>query len=221
MLTICQVEDLKEILNSSDDDEDNDYPSPETSHSSPHHQGFLFGLSSANVDMFSLHPPKEHVAIYWQVYKENVDPLVKVIHAPTIEPRVLKSADSLDKIHRGLECLLFAVYYSAITSMWPEEVPKLFGEEKQDLLTRYRFGLEQALARAEFLQTDEIIVLQAFIIFLICLRRNDDARIIWTLTGLVVRMAQTLGLHRDGTHFNLPPFAIEMLVFLTHAGIAN
>lgn len=207
---ICQVEDLKEILNSSDDDEDNDYPSPETSHSSPHHQGFLFGLSSQNVDMYALHPPKEHVAIYWQVYKENVDPLVKVIHAPTIEPTILKSADGLEKIHRGLECLLFAVYYGTITSMWPEEVQKLFGEDKQDLLTRYRFGLEQALARAEFLQTDEIIVLQAFIIFLICLRRNDDARVIWTLTGLVVRMAQTLGLHRDGTHFDLPPFQIEM-----------
>jgi hypothetical protein len=160
--------------------------------------------------MFSLHPPKEHVAIYWQVYKENVDPLVKVIHAPTIEPTILKSVDGLDKIHRGLECLLFAVYYGAITSMWPDEVRKLFGEEKLDLLNRYRFGLEQALARAEFLQTDEIIVLQAFIIFLICLRRNDDARIIWTLTGLVVRMAQTLGLHRDGTHFDLPPFQIEM-----------
>ncbi|KAE9975191.1 hypothetical protein EG328_003415 [Venturia inaequalis] len=208
-----EVEDLKEILNSSDDDDDdddNDYPSPKTSHPSPHDQGFMFGHSSQNVNMFALHPPKEHVAIYWQVYKENVDPLVKVIHAPTIEPTILKSADGLDKIHRGLECLLFAVYYGAITSMWPEEVRKLFGDEKLELLTRYRFGLEQALARAEFLQTDEIIVLQAFIIFLICLRRNDDARIIWTLTGLVVRMAQTLGLHRDGTHFALPPFQIEM-----------
>lgn len=203
------MEDLKEILNSSED-EDKDYPSPETSHSNSSHQGFIFGFSSQNVDMHALHPPSEHVPIYWKIYKENVDPLVKVIHAPSIEPTILEAKDRLDKIHRGLEALMFAIYYGTITSLWPEEVREQFGEEKTDLLARYRFGLEQALARADFLQSDEMIVLQAFIIFLICLRRNDDARIIWTLTGLIVRMAQTLGLHRDGTHFNLPPFQIEM-----------
>jgi hypothetical protein len=203
------VEDIKEILNDSDDEE-HDYPSPETSHSSSSHQGFIFGLSSSSIDMLSLHPPPEHLPIYWKIYKENVDPLVKVIHAPSMEPTILKSRDCLDKIHRGLEALLFAIYYGAVTSMWPEECRTLFGEEKTDLLVRYRFGIEQALARADFLQTDEMIVLQAFVIFLICLRRNDDARVIWTLTGLIVRMAQTLGLHRDGSHFELPPFAIEM-----------
>jgi len=139
-----------------------------------------------------------------------VDPLVKVIHAPSMEPTILEANGCLDKIHRGLEALLFAVYYGAVTSMWPEECRAQFGEEKSDLLIRYRFGVEQALARADFLQTDEIIVVQAFVIFLICLRRNGDARIIWTLTGLIVRMAQTLGLHRDGSHFDLSPFQIEM-----------
>ncbi len=160
--------------------------------------------------MLSLHPPPEQVPKYWQIYKENVDPLVKIIHIPSTEPTILEAKDRLDKIHRGLEALLFAIYYGAVTSMWPEETRAEFGEEKNDLLARYRFGIEQALARADFLQSDEYIVLQAFVIFLICLRRNDDARVIWTLTGLIVRMAQTLGIHRDGSHFDLPPFVIEM-----------
>jgi hypothetical protein len=120
-----------------------------------------------------------------------------------MEPTILEAKDRLDKIHRGLECLMFAMYYGSVTSMWEEECRAFFGEEKSVLLARYRFGVEQALARADFLQTDEMIVLQAFVLFLICLRRNDDARVIWTLTGLVVRMAQTLGLHRDGTHVSL------------------
>jgi len=196
-------------LNDSDD-EDEDYPSPVTSHTSSNHQGFIFGLSSQNVDMLSLHPPPEHIPKYWQIYKENVDPLVKIIHVPSMEPTILEAKGRLDKIHRGLEALLFAIYYGAVTSMWPEETRVEFGEEKNDLLARYRFGVEQALARADFLQSDEYIVLQAFVIFLICLRRNDDARVIWTLTGLVVRMAQTLGIHRDGSHFDLTPFDIEM-----------
>jgi hypothetical protein len=85
-----------------------------------------------------------------------------------------------------------------------------WGEDRNIMLTRYRFGLEQALARANFLYCEETIVLQAFVIFLCLLRRNDDARKIWTLTGLAVRIAQTLGIHRDGSHFGLLPFEIEM-----------
>jgi hypothetical protein len=210
-LITYQVEDIKGILNDSEDEEDDpDYPSPVTSHTSANHQGFIFGLSSQNVDMLSLHPPPDQIRKYWQQYKENIDPLVKVIHVPSMEPKILEAADHLDRIPRGLEALLFAVYYGTVTSLWDDEARELFGEDKNELLARYRFGVEQALARADFLQTDEYIVLQAFVIFLICLRRNDDARVIWTLTGLVVRMAQTLGIHRDGSHFDIPPFDIEM-----------
>jgi hypothetical protein len=160
--------------------------------------------------MLPLHPPADHIPLYWSVFKERVDPLVKVLHIPTTEPTVLESRNRLDQIHRGLETLLFAVYYGAVTSLSNEDVREKFGEDKFDLVTKYKFGCEQALARADFLQTDEMIVLQAFVTFLICLRRNDDARTIWTLTGLVVRMAQTLGLHRDGGHYDLTPFDIEM-----------
>jgi hypothetical protein len=206
-----QVEDIKGILN--DSDEEDDYPSPGTTNSSSaNYQGYIFGLSSQNVDMLAIHPPAEHVPIYWRLYKENVDPLVKVIHAPSMEPTILEAKDCLGKIHRGLETLLFAIYYGTITSLSVEDCRETFGEERADLLNRYLFGVQQALARADFLQTDEIIVVQAFVIFLICLRRNGDARIIWTLTGLVVRMGQTLGLHRDGSHFDLPPFQVEMYV---------
>ncbi|GME47306.1 hypothetical protein GTA08_BOTSDO11736 [Neofusicoccum parvum] len=203
-----QVEDIKELLMHSDDEED-DHASPE-SFSPSSHQGFLFGYSSTNVDMHSLHPPPEHFLRLWTLFKENVDPLVKVLHIPTIEPKILSAIENRDHIPRGMEALLFSIYYAVITSTSSEDCEAWFSESKQTLLDKYRFGLEQGLARANFLQTDEFVVLQAFVIFLICLRRNEAARIIWTLTGLVVRMAQTLGIHRDGSHFGLSPFEIEM-----------
>lgn len=205
-----EVEDLKSILVEASDDEDENYPSPPNSQSDANHQNFIFGYSSANVDMHSLHPPPEQIPVHWATYKENVDPLVKVLHLPTIEPRILEAASHLDKIPKALECLMFAVYYGAITSLMPLECAERFGEDRAVLLQKYRFAFEQSLARANFLYCDETIILQAFVIFLMLLRRNDDARVIWTLTGLVVRIAQTLGIHRDGSHFNLSPFEIEM-----------
>ncbi len=47
-------------------------------------------------------------------------------------------------------------------------------------------------------------------LFLVCVRRHDDTRFVWSLTGLALRIAQSLGLHRDGTVFGLSPFDTEM-----------
>lgn len=204
-----EVEDLKGILNQSSDDEEattspGSEPVPPSSH-----QGWVFGFSSQNVDMLPLHPLPGQIQAYWETYKDRVDPLVKVLHIPTIEPTVLSAASHLSNLSKGFEALLFAIYYGAVTSLNASDCAIKFGEEKSVLLARYRFAIEQALARANFLTTEEIIVLQAFVVFLICLRRNNDARVIWTLTGLVVRIAQTIGVHRDGSHFGLTPFEIE------------
>ena len=84
------------------------------------------------------------------------------------------------------------------------------GVEKEVLIKKYRFGVEQALARASFLNTNEIVTVQAFVLFLVCVRRHDDTRFVWSLTGLAMRIAQSLGLHRDGTKFGLSPFDTEM-----------
>lgn len=83
--------------------------------------------------------------------------------------------------------------------------------EKSKLTSQYRFALEQALAKAEFLVSPELVVLQAFILFLVLVRRHDDTRFSWTLTGLAIRMGQSMGLHRDGTSFpGLTPLEIEL-----------
>ena len=144
------------------------------------------------------------------MFKENVDPLVKVLHIPTFEPVFLDAVSHPETVSRSFEPLLFAIYYGAITSCRPEDCVAKWGETRSELLTRYRFGLEQGLARANFLFAEETVLLQAFVIFMMLLRRNDDARKIWTLTGLAVRIAQTLGIHRDGSHFHLKPFEVEM-----------
>ncbi|KAL5117156.1 hypothetical protein ACEQ8H_004981 [Pleosporales sp. CAS-2024a] len=204
-----EVEDLKSVLIEPSDDEEEAH-SPASSFPSSQHQGFIFGYSSTNVDMQALHPVEMQARQFWAAFKENVDPLVKVLHIPTFEPIFLNAIAQIDKIPKTLEPLLFAVYYGAVTSTVSQECRERWGEDRTVMLNRYRFGLEQALARANFLYCDEVVVMQAFIIFLILLRRNDDARKIWTLTGLLVRIAQTLGIHRDGSHFKLPPFEIEM-----------
>ncbi|KPM45844.1 hypothetical protein AK830_g572 [Neonectria ditissima] len=84
------------------------------------------------------------------------------------------------------------------------------GANQDDILTQYRFAVEQALAKANFLQSSDLTVLQAFTIFLVCVRRQDGSRFCWALAGLLYHLAQGMGLHRDGTHFGLSPYETEI-----------
>ena len=86
-----------------------------------------------------------------------------------------------------------------------------FGFTKSDLNLKYRLGLEHALAKADFLNVPDLVLVQAFAIFLCLVRRHDSPRFVWMMTGLLIRMGQALGLHRDGADFeHLSPYEIEM-----------
>ncbi|KAK1752666.1 fungal-specific transcription factor domain-containing protein [Echria macrotheca] len=175
------------------------------------HQSFILGYRSADVDLRPLHPLPSQIPYMWQVFQENVDPILKILHVPTMNNLIRDLRKNMDNLTPSTEALMFSIYYAAITSLDEDEVKNNFGHEKSFLLQQYRFALEQALAKANFILYPDLTLAQAFLMFLVLVRRHDDTRFAWTLTGLMIRISQALGLHRDGTHFpNLSPFEIEM-----------
>lgn len=201
---------MRDILDDPTDEED-DYPSPGSgSTASANHQGFLFSFSSTVFSLREFHPPPNQISTYWKVFTENIDPLIKVFHRPTLEKLVAEASRDLDHISKTTEAMMFTVYFAVITSMTDVDCINVFGVEKQGSLENYRFAVEQAMARAGFLSTQELMVLQSFALFLTCVRRSDDSRYVWTMTGLLIRIGQSLGLHRDGQQFGLSPFETEM-----------
>lgn len=195
---------------SSDSDDESIIATPKDRSGGDHH-AFVLGYSSADVNLRPLHPLPSQIPYMWQVYQENVDPVVKILHVPTVEKLVKETRKNLDSLTPGNEALMFAIYFAAITSMDEEDTKKNFGVDRPRLVSQYRFALEQSLAKAEFLVSSELVVLQAFILFLVLVRRHDDTRVSWTLTGLAIRIGQSMGLHRDGTSFpGLTPLEIEM-----------
>ncbi|CAI7645695.1 unnamed protein product [Penicillium glandicola] len=176
--------------------------------------GFLFGhnLTTFSPNLTELHPLPSQIPFLIDVFSENVNVIFQIVHLPTIKKMV---RDWRGREMKGLtpanEALMFSIYYAAITSMEEEDVLLNFGATKAELNLKYRQGLEHALARADFLNVPDFVLVQAFAIFLSLVRRHDSPRFVWMMTGLVIRMGQALGLHRDGTHFDyLSPFEIEM-----------
>ncbi|KND90938.1 putative transcriptional regulatory protein [Tolypocladium ophioglossoides CBS 100239] len=174
------------------------------------HHAFVLGYRSADVNLQKCHPLPSHVTFLWSVYQENVEPLIKVLHVPTTELVLRDARRNSEKLSPSHEALVFAIYFAAVTALEPDEVETNFGANRDDLLAQYRFALEQSLAKANFLDTSDIAVVQAFTIFLIVARRHDESRFCWALTGLLIRIAQGMGIHRDGSHFNLTPFDTEI-----------
>lgn len=59
---------------------------------------------------------------YWQVYMENVDPIIKVLHVPAMTKIMKDLRADMSTLTPGVEALLFAIYFAAITSMEADEV---------------------------------------------------------------------------------------------------
>jgi hypothetical protein len=90
------------------------------------------------------------------------------------------------------------------------EVLVNFMSDRKHLLDRHRFGTEQALARAGFLDTADLVTLQAFVLYLTIIWVDGNSHFGWALSRSAIAVAQSLGLHRDRSNFRLPPFECEM-----------
>ncbi|KIX92068.1 uncharacterized protein Z520_12222 [Fonsecaea multimorphosa CBS 102226] len=204
-----EIAEMRDLLDPSSTEDGDEVQSPETDRQS-NHQAFLFGYSSVMQDLRELHPSPSQIFILWEVFKENVDPVVRILHRPTAKTILMNAASSIDRVSKPAEALLFSIYFGAVVSLTPEQCRQLLDEDKQSLLKKYRFATEQALARADFLNSSSLMCLQALSFFLIFVRHCDDSRLVWALGGLAIHLAQSLGIHRDGTHFGLNPFDTEM-----------
>lgn len=102
---------------------------------------------------------------------------------------------------------MMAAMLSAIISMSDEQTVQFAGNTRThtQLVEHFRKGTEFALARANFIRTTKLETLQAFVMYLIPLCRAEVSRAHSALTGTAIRLAECMGLHRDGTIYGLKP----------------
>lgn len=128
----------------------------------------LFAAPSVE-DIAILHPQPVQIFRLWQTFLDNVNPLLKLFHAPTVQQQVLDASADLSKVSKSMHVLMFGIYAMAISSLNFDECEAMFGEEKKPLLKKYQNGCRQALIRASFLRTADMPVLQGYVLYLVCL----------------------------------------------------
>lgn len=120
-------------------------------------------------DLRALHPSPPQIAMLCDVYFSRIDPIFKVLHRPTVKASILTAAHGQGRLASGgdQEALMFAMYLAAVTSMSQDECVNCLHMDRQSLLIRYRYGSEAALTNVDFLNSMELVTLQAFVIYLV------------------------------------------------------
>jgi hypothetical protein len=149
---------------------------------------FMLG-QSINMSTKLYHPSPADIRWLWQVFQDNVDPLTKVIHIPTVRQIFGKTLIKSGAVPNGNEALAFTIYAAAVMSLDDEACEERFQEDRKPVLDKLISATELALSKAGSMSTNSLVVLQALVLHLITIRDRREPRVVWTLTGVAVRLA--------------------------------
>ncbi|KAL4738796.1 hypothetical protein BDV11DRAFT_170655 [Aspergillus similis] len=203
-----EIEELRDLLHQTSSEDEKKTSSSMVEGAGPNCA--LLGYRALAHSLQPYHPPAHQAVALFDIFNINVIPLVRIFHMPTLHRLFWDAVASTDSLDRNVESLLFSIYYAAIISLESSQCLNLLGIPRSSALETYRFAVEQATARADLLNTQNLILLQATVLFLTALRNEDDSRTVWSLTSLVYHVAQAMGLHRDGQEFGLRPLETEL-----------
>ena len=105
----------------------------------------------------------------YSFYMRNVDPLLNILHGPSLRRYLLEGAERLDCSPgpAGWRALSISVFFVACTSMSEDECLEYMSEEKGVLLARLRSSTETALAKANFIVSEDLSTLQGLVLYLV------------------------------------------------------
>ncbi|KAH1293824.1 hypothetical protein KXX11_009057 [Aspergillus fumigatus] len=170
----------------------------------------FFGQNEKVEDLASLHPPVQILPKLRDIYADRVDPLVKILHLPTFLATLENGLRHPSGRSDSLEAIMFAFYLAVVSTLDEDECQDLFGVSEAVIHSRYRLATRQALVNAGFLSTSNPLTLQAYVLFMMCVRKSYPCDTLFVLSGVSIRLARKMGLHRDGSLLGLSPFDAEM-----------
>ncbi|KAL2016759.1 hypothetical protein VTK56DRAFT_3107 [Thermocarpiscus australiensis] len=170
----------------------------------------ILGVDSPGAKVENLWPDAAQIFRLWQIYLDRVNPLTKIIHVPSLQPYVAEAASGSENVPKNVEALLFSIFVMAVVSLTPDECRALLGYSREEALQRFSSGVRLNLVKLGFLKFHDLTTLQALVIYLISLQGRYNRHAAWILNGVAIRIAQKMGLHRDGEALGLSPFECEM-----------
>jgi hypothetical protein len=102
----------------------NDGSSSSMSDVSPHtgYYNFLLRSTSGARQKKDVYPLPSQLLFLWKIYLDNVDPFIKILHAPTMTKTIREIRSSYESLGSSMQALVLAISLAAIMSLEDEEV---------------------------------------------------------------------------------------------------
>ncbi|KAK4112863.1 hypothetical protein N656DRAFT_789473 [Canariomyces notabilis] len=151
----------------------------------------LFGSPVSKVDLATLHSEQAKILRLWQIYLDNVNPLLKVTHTPSLQARIIDAVGDRASIGAPLEALrvLFRIYCVSVISLADDQCHTLVGSRKKDILTGYQSGDHDCLTALSFTYCSQVSV-----------RPETDPRSLSSMLAVAIRIAQRMGYNNESNH---------------------
>ncbi|KAI2629854.1 hypothetical protein GGR54DRAFT_282082 [Hypoxylon sp. NC1633] len=182
--------------------------------------GFFFGQIGEPPSILQFLPYRAAADRLMKQYFVSVHPIAPCSHRPSLEATY---ATFWEEINAGFEprpsmqAIIFGAMFSGALSIDEANVPhELSGFSKASWVASLKVGTESALSQANFLRTTKVETIQAFIMYMLPLCRAEVSRAHSVLVGAAVRMAECMGLHRDGEAYGLTPLETHVRRLIWH-----
>ncbi|KAL9054490.1 MAG: hypothetical protein Q9162_004136 [Coniocarpon cinnabarinum] len=153
---------------------------------------------------YKVYPNENQIWFLWRKFLINVHPLTKTILAWDKEYIMRKAAHDVQTLSISQEVFMFAVSLITTLSLSDAECSSAMQQPKNFLLEKFQQSTEICLVHAQFIMTSDCLVLQALMYYLAAMQNRARPYALFSIAGIAVRIAERLGIHRDGEHLNLP-----------------
>jgi hypothetical protein len=149
-------------------------------------------FGSQFMDLASVRPTPSQAQICFEAFQKKVDPLVKVVHIPSVEAIILRKTYDESAITRGEDALLLTICFTAAITMSDSEIEGCWGMPKNAALITRRCAVEQALLEMDPSTVEELAMLQAFVLYLSFNRFMDETKLTWAICALAKCISSSL-----------------------------
>ena len=127
-----EIRDPENVLEDSSDEEyEGDLDAASPHRVSTLGGNLLLGGSTMPNNLHTFHPNPSQIFKLWQTYLDNVNPLIKVFHTPTVQQIISNATGRLGYLPRGVEALMFSIYAISVASLSNTECEAIMGESKE------------------------------------------------------------------------------------------
>lgn len=178
-----------------------------------------FRFNTMYAEMLTQLPTKRQCHVLYRCYILGVHPVMPLIHPPTLlgyyeefwKWYENKNPSKTPYAHTSFIPLLFAMLYGGSVSCSAKKLKAEFGDiSRSSLSARLHDHVTRCLSLISFPRTPTLPSLIAFLIVQTILAKEEEPLTSSSFIGLGLRVAQIMGLHRDGAQFGLDPCEAEV-----------